>query len=185
MNRSFTLAVSASMSIMILTSTGVARAESPGFSGQPACGPAAYEEKAGAIELLRADAQAARQQVRFLIKGAAATLCRMKVVELDELIERFRSGQDGVAGRRTPVRESSRPEFTDERAYAIEFLSAYAEAARNEVRPFRRGPAATLYRMKVVELDELIERLRSGDAVSYQEVDEAMEHPARFIGGSP
>jgi hypothetical protein len=37
--------------------------------------------------------------------------------------------------------------------------------------------------MKVVELDELIDRLRSGDAVSYQEVDKAMELPANFIGG--
>jgi hypothetical protein len=64
-------------------------------------------------------------------------------------------------------------------------LRAEAEAARKEVRLLLMGAAATLFRMKVVELDELIERLRSGDAVSYQEVDEAMEHPARFIGGSP
>lgn len=182
MNRSVSLVVSAS--IMILISISAAFAESPGFSGQPACGPVAYEGKADAIELLRASAQAARQQVRLLIKGPAAALCRMKVVELDELIERLRSGNSGAAGRGTPVRESSQPEFTDERAYAIEFLTAYAETARNEVRHFRGGHSATIYRMKVVELDELIDRLRRGDPVSYQDVDAAMD-PASFIGGSP
>jgi hypothetical protein len=184
MDRGAILVVSAS--IMMLVSAGSVPAESPALPAQSACAPAPfYAGKAHSIELLRADAQAARQRVRFLVKGAAAMLCRMKVVELDELIERLSSGDSVVAERRMPVREPSRPEFTDERAYAIEFLNAYAEAARNEVRRFSKGHAATLYRMKVVELDELIDRLHSGGAVSYQEVDDAMQRPATFIGGSP
>jgi hypothetical protein len=105
MNRGITLAASAS--IMIFTGAIAALAESPGFSGQPACGPAAYEEKTGEIELLRASAQAARQQVRFLIKGPAATLCRMKVVELNELIDRLRTRNDGAAEHKPVIGESS------------------------------------------------------------------------------
>jgi hypothetical protein len=35
--------------------------------------------------------------------------------------------------------------------------------------------------MKVVELDELIGRLKREDTVSYEEVDEAMRPPAIFM----
>jgi hypothetical protein len=39
--------------------------------------------------------------------------------------------------------------------------------------------------MKVVELDELIDRLKAGDTASYEEVDEAMRPPAIFMAIPP
>src|SRR6266851_3810650 len=113
------------------------------------------------MESLRANAQAARRELRLLIKAPAAQRPR------------------------ATSRELPGAEITDERAYAIEFLRAYAEDSRNEARAFIKGPATTEYRMKVVELDELIDRLKGGDTVSYEEVDQAMRPPAIFMAIPP
>jgi len=133
------------------------------------------------MESLRANAQAARRELRLLIEGPAASRDKMKIVELDELIDRLQNGDPAAQRPRATSRELPGAEITDERAYAIEFLRAYAEDSRNEARAFIKGPATTEYRMKVVELDELIDRLKGGDTVSYEEVDQAMRPPAIFM----
>ncbi len=137
------------------------------------------------MESLRANAQAARRELRLLIKGPAASRDKMKIVELDELIDRLQHGDPAAQRPRVTSRELPGAEITDERAYAIEFLRAYAEDSRNEARAFIKGPATTEYRMKVVELDELIDRLKGGDTVSYEEVDQAMRPPAIFMAIPP
>jgi len=137
------------------------------------------------MESLRANAQAARRELRLLIEGPAASRDKMKIVELDELIDRLQNGDPAAQRPRATSRELPGAEITDERAYAIEFLRAYAEDSRNEARAFIKGPATTEYRMKVVELDELIDRLKGGDTVSYEEVDQAMRPPAIFMAIPP
>ena len=117
--------------------------------------------------------------------GPAANLDKMKAVELDELIDRLQHGDPADQRPEVTSHELPSPEVNDERAYAIAFLRAYAKDTRNEARAFTKGPAATEYRMKVVELDELIDRLKAGDTVSYEEVDQAMRHPATFMALPP
>ncbi len=168
-------------SIAVLGSAALA--ESPGIARPPAFDRAAPNEKA--LESLRANAQAARRELRLLIKGPAASRDKMKIVELDELIDRLQHGDPAAQKPRVTSRELPGAEITDERAYAIEFLCAYAEDTRNEARAFTKGPAATEYRMKLIELDELIGRLKGEDTVSYEEVDEAMRPPAIFMAIQP
>ena len=180
MNYSFVFVVSASIAVL----GSAALAASPGIARPPACERAAPNGKA--MESLRANAQAARRELRLVIKGPAASLYKMKIVELDELIDRLQNGDPAAAQRpKVTSRELPGPEVNDERAYAIQFLRAYAEDTRNEARAFTKGPAATEYRMKVVELDELIGRLKGEDTVSYEEVDEAMRPPAIFMAIPP
>ena len=175
MNHSFVFVVSASIAVL----GSAALAESPGITRQPACERAAPNQRV--IESFRTDAQAVRRELHLLIKGPAANLDKMKVVELDELIDRLQNGDPAAQRPRVTSRELTGAEITDERTYAIEFLRAYAEDTRNEARAFAKGPATTEYRMKVVELDQLIDRLKGGDTVSYEEVDEAMRPPALFM----
>src|SRR5713101_1874637 len=68
---------------------------------------------------------------------------------------------------------------------AMESLRANAQAARRELRLLIKGPAASRNKMKIVELDELIDRLKGGDTVSYEEVDHAMRPPAIFMAIPP
>jgi len=68
---------------------------------------------------------------------------------------------------------------------AMESLRDNAQAARRELRLLIKGPAASLHKMKIVELDELIDRLKGGDTVSYEEVDHAMRPPAIFMAIPP
>jgi hypothetical protein len=171
MNYSFVFIVSASIAVL----GSAALAESPGITRQAACEQAAPNQEV--IESLRTDAQAVRRELHLLTKGPAANLDKMKVVELDELIDRLQHGDPAAQRPKVTSHELPGPEVNDERAYAIAFLRAYAEDTRNEALAFTKGPAATEYRMKVVELDELIDRLKAGDTVSYEEVDEAMRPP--------
>lgn len=179
MNYSFVFVVSASIAVL----ASAALAESPGITRPPACERAAPNEKA--MESLRANAQAARRELRLLIKGPAASLDKMKIVEIDELIDRLQNGDPAAQRPKVASRELPGPGVNDERAYAIQFLRANAEDTRNEAHAFTKGPATTEYRMKVVELDELIDRLKGGDTVSYEEVDRAMRPPAIFMAIPP
>jgi hypothetical protein len=67
----------------------------------------------------------------------------------------------------------------------IESLRTDAQAVRRELHLLIKGPAANLDKMKVVELDELIDRLQAGDTVSFEEVDEAMLPRAIFMALPP
>jgi len=179
MNYSFVFVVAASIAVL----GGAALAESPGVTRPPACERAAPNEKA--MESLRANARAARRELHLLVKGPAASLDKMKIVELDEQIDRLQNGDPAAHRPKVTSRELAGPDVNDERAYAIQFLRAYAEDTRNEARAFTKGSAATEYRMKVVELDELIDRLKGGDTVSYEEVDQAMRPPTIFMAIQP
>jgi hypothetical protein len=48
-----------------------------------------------------------------------------------------------------------------------------------------KAPAASRDKMKIVELDELIGRLKGEDTVFYEEVDQAMGPPAIFMAIPP
>jgi hypothetical protein len=93
MNCSFIFVVSASNAVL----GSAALAESPGIARRPACERAATNEKA--MESLRANAQAARRELRLVIKGPAASLDKMKIVELDELIDRLQNGDPAPSDR--------------------------------------------------------------------------------------
>ncbi len=180
MNRSLITVAAASIAVLI---GSAALAESPSITRQPVLNREASNNKV--IESLRADRQAALREVHLLIKGPAASLERMKIVELNELIDRPQNRNPTAQGPRFISSALSGAELTDERAYAIEFLRDYAADARNDARGFTKGPAAALYRMKVVQLDELIGRIRRGDTVSYEEVDDAMRPPAILMASPP
>jgi hypothetical protein len=85
-NRSLFPVAAASIALL---SASTALGESPGITRQPVLDREASNERV--IESLRADRRAALRDVRILIKGPAATLERMKIVELNELIDRLRN----------------------------------------------------------------------------------------------
>jgi hypothetical protein len=91
------------------------------------------------MESLRANAQAARRELLLLIKRPAASLDKMKIVELDELIDRLQNGDPAAQRPKVKSRELPGPEVNDERAYAIQFLRAYAEDIRNEAHAFTKA----------------------------------------------
>jgi hypothetical protein len=63
----------------------------------------------------------------------------------------------------------------DVRDYELYLIRGYATMARYEARDLTKGPAATHYRLKTVEYDELTERVESGEPVSYREISEALD----------
>jgi hypothetical protein len=71
----------------------------------------------------------------------------------------------------------------DERAYAIEMLAVYADAAAYEARILTKGAAATYFRMKVVELDQLEYRILAGEPVKYREISDAIDPLAARLSG--
>ena len=62
----------------------------------------------------------------------------------------------------------------DERAYVVEMLTGYADAAACEARLLTKGADATYFRMKVVEIDQLEYRVLAGEPVKYREIDDAI-----------
>jgi hypothetical protein len=71
----------------------------------------------------------------------------------------------------------------DERAYAIEILAVYADAAACEARMLTKGASATYFRMKVVELDHLEYRIRNGEPVKYRDIANAIDPLAQRLNG--
>jgi hypothetical protein len=63
----------------------------------------------------------------------------------------------------------------DVRDYELYLLGGYATMARSKARDHTIGPAATHYRLKIVEYAELTERVESGEPVSYREISEALD----------
>jgi hypothetical protein len=73
-----------------------------------------------------------------------------------------------------PVGVSRTPVTTQNTQVIADLASAKGEA-EHLARVAFKGDAAARYRMKAVEIDNLIERLNSGEQVSPDEIDHAMQ----------
>jgi len=72
-----------------------------------------------------------------------------------------------------PVGVSRAPVSTQKTEVIAELASAKGEV-EHHARLATKGSAATLYRMKAVEIDNLIKRLNGGDQVWQYEIDHAL-----------
>jgi thioesterase domain-containing protein len=115
MNYSFVFVVSAS--IAVLGSAATDRIARHHQTNRPASAPLPTRRRWNRFALTH---RRARRELLLLIKRPAASLDKMKIVELDELIDRLQHGDPAVHQPGVARRELSGPEVNDERAYAIE-----------------------------------------------------------------
>lgn len=73
-----------------------------------------------------------------------------------------------------PVGVSRAPVSAEKTEVTAELTSAKGEV-EHRARLATKGSAAALYRMKAVEIDDLIKRLESGEQVSRSEIDHALK----------
>ncbi len=74
-----------------------------------------------------------------------------------------------------PVGVSRAPVAGAQRSEATAQLKTAQEEHAYQARLATKGPGAMLHRMKVVELDNLIDRLERGEPVSQEDIDRALK----------